>query len=365
MADERIPAVRLENSKTWNVLEPALKNLVVEGRFVLGEELEMFEEAAAQTFGARWCVGTSSGTSALVLALRASGLPPGARVVLPANTFFATFEAVVLAGLRPVLVDHDEDYLIDFSALEDLDDVEAVIPVHLYGLPVDMTRLCSLADEKGWFILEDASQAHGATIDGQPVGSFGHCAAFSCYPTKNLGAWGDAGFVCGRDPEVERRIRGLRHHGQYESNVHSDLGSTERLDNLQALVLTKKLDGLAQEVEARRAVAMAYRERLADALIRCPGDVGTRKHAYHQFVVEVDARDEIRQTLAKGGVGTGIHYPRPVHLQPAAAARFDTAGPLTRAETSSAKILSLPMYAGLDLEDVGSVADSLVEALNR
>lgn len=359
-----VPSIRLDNSEVWNAVLPKLKELVLSGRFILGPELDEFETLASQTFGAKWCVGTSSGTSALHLALRASGLRGGSKVALPANTFFATFEAVLAAGHIPVLVDHDEHYLIDLEQLATLEGIDAVIPVHLYGLPVDMTHLMRLARERGWFVLEDASQAHGATVDNKPVGSFGHAAAFSCYPTKNLGAWGDAGFVCGHDPTMETRIRALRHHGQTAPNLHEEVGGTERLDNLQALVLTEKLRRLSGEISRRREVSDAYSAGLQGE-VETPGDQGNRLHVFHQFVIEVPRREEIRRALDSEGISTNIHYPTPVHLQPAARGKFIRGGSLLRTEESRQKILSLPIFPRMKEDEVGRVVGALRHALRN
>ena len=356
-----IPPVRLDNAGVWAAIEPRLRALVTGGGFILGPELEEFERAAAEAFSCRWAVGTSSGTSAIVLALRALRLAPGAKVALPANTFFATYEAVVMAGLTPVVIDNDDDYLIDLEGLAAAE-VDAVIPVHLYGLPVDMTRVTELADERGWRVVEDCSQAHGATVEGRPVGSFGIAGAFSAYPTKNLGAWGDAGFVTGSDADVERGVRALRHHGQEEANVHSWIGSTERLDNLQALVLTEKLRRLGSEMEDRRRVAQWYREGLDGTGLPVPGDVGTRTHVYHQFVVRVPDRDGVRSRLRDAGVGSGVHYPTPVHLQPAAKGCEIQQHP-RRAEAWADELLSLPMYPTLTEAEVDRVTDALKQAL--
>lgn len=357
-----IPAVRLDNRAVWDAIEPRLRDLVVRGGFVLGPELEEFERAAADAFGCAWSVGTSSGTSALYLALRAAGLREGARVAIPANTFFATFEAVVAAGLVPVIVDADDDYLMDLDRLSGVE-AEAVIPVHLYGLPVDMPRLMGLARQRGWWVLEDCSQAHGATIDGRPIGSFGDASAFSAYPTKNLGAWGDAGFVTGNDPGLGDRIKALRHHGQYEPNVHAEIGGTERLDNLQALVLTEKLRRLPDELAARRRVAARYREHLGAHVSPLPDDRGERMHAYHQFVVRVDGRDDVLAELKGRGIGASIHYPQPVHLQPATAGRCEVPEPPATVERDASRILSLPIYPGLRDDEIDRVAEALLAAL--
>lgn len=358
-----IPPVRLDNASVWEAVQTRLQALVERGSFIMGPELDEFEQAAAQAFSCRWCVGTSSGTSAIVLALRGMGLPDGAKVALPANTFFATYEAVVMANLTPVIVDNDDDYLIDLEGLEQAE-VDAVIPVHLYGLPVDMGAVMELARKRGWRVLEDCSQAHGATVDGKVVGSFGDAGAFSAYPTKNLGAWGDAGFATGSDEKIERAVRALRHHGQEEGNVHAWVGSTERLDNIQALVLTEKLKRLPDEIEARRRVAAWYRDALEDLELELPDDVGSRTHVYHQFVVRVPDRDAVRERLQELGVGTGVHYPTPVHLQPSAVGCEVQQQP-KRAESWASEILSLPMYPTLREEEVARVSDSLRKAVAR
>jgi dTDP-4-amino-4,6-dideoxygalactose transaminase len=283
-------------------------------------------------------------------------------VAVPANTFFADLEAVVVAGMVPVVVDNDQDYLL---SLEDLADVEvdAVMPVHLYGLPVDMPALMDLARNRGWWVLEDCSQSHGATIEGRSAGSFGDGAAWSCYPTKNLGAWGDAGFVTGNDPAMAEQVRSLRHHAQRTGNIHDEIGGTERLDNLQALVLLEKLSRLSSEVEARRQVAAWYREDLSELGLDLPDDRGGRRHAFHLFVVRVPDRDGVRARMAERGIGTGIHYPTPVHQQPGAAGMAELPRTPKRAEEWSSQILSLPMYPTLSREEVGRVAEALRASL--
>jgi dTDP-4-amino-4,6-dideoxygalactose transaminase len=357
-----IPTIRLDNDDVWAAVLPRLEELVRSGQFILGPNVEEFERAAAETFGCQWAVGTSSGWSALLLALKAAPLSPGARVAVPANTFFADLEAVVQAGLVPVVVDHDEDYTLSADSLEPLE-VDAVLPVHLYGLPADMASILELAADRGWWVLEDACQAHGATVAGRSVGSLGNAGAFSSYPTKNLGAWGDAGLITGSDPELGSRIRALRHHGQRQSNVHEEIGSTDRIDTLQALVLTEKLRRLPVEVEARRTVAGWYREALDGLDLDLPGDRGERRHAYHLFVVRVSDRDRVRRHMADAGVGTMVHYPTPIHLQPAARGRCEVPSTPKRAEEWAGEIVSLPMFPALTQEEVGRVADALGAAL--
>jgi dTDP-3-amino-3,4,6-trideoxy-alpha-D-glucose transaminase len=357
-----IPPVRLDNAAAWEAVRDRLEDLVLAGRFILGPEVDEFEEAAAKTFGSEWAVGTSSGTSAIMLALRAAPLEAGSRIALPANTFYAVFEAVLQAGHVPVVVDHDPDYLISMEQLEGLD-VQGVVAVHLYGLPADLGPIMRAADERGWWVLEDCSQAHGARIGERPVGSIGHAAAFSAYPTKNLGAWGDAGFVTGSDPEVRERILSLRHHAQREGNVHEGIGGSERIDALQALVLTEKIRRLDDEVAARRAIAAAYRDALADTGLDLPGDRGDRFHAYHQFVLRVPDRDGVRARLADRGIGSGVHYPTPIHLQPGARGVAEVPARPTRSEAWAPQLLSLPMYPSLSPDDQARVAAGLHEAL--
>lgn len=361
---EFIPPVKLSNDEVWAALKDKVEELVLSGRFILGPEVDEFEAAAAREFGCTWAVGTSSGTSALWLALRAAPLHRGARVVVPANTFFATFEAVVMAGHVPVVVDHDEHYLIDLDALASVE-ADAVVPVHLYGLPVDMPRLTEIARSKGMWVLEDCSQAHGATSGGDVVGSIGAAGAFSAYPTKNLGAWGDAGFVTGSDPELEVRIRALRHHGQEEGNVHLDVGSTERLDNIQALVLTEKLRRLDAEIASRRRIAGWYRDGLADLGLDLPGDLPGRTHVYHQFVVRVPDREAVRDSLRERGVGSMVHYPTPVHLQPAAKEWAEVPWPPERAESWASTLLSLPLFPEMTEAQAERVVAALRAALGR
>jgi dTDP-3-amino-3,4,6-trideoxy-alpha-D-glucose transaminase len=353
----------LDNRAVWEAVRGRLEDLVLEGRFILGPEVEAFESAAAQAFGCDWAVGTSSGTSAITLALRAAPLPPGSRVAVPANTFYAVLEAVVRAGHVPVIIDHGPDHVVGREELAGAD-VAAVVAVHLYGLPVDMAPLMTLAAERDWWVLEDCSQAHGASIGHRPVGSFGHAAAFSAYPTKNLGAWGDAGFVTGSDPALRDRIAALRHHGQRRSNVHEAVGATERLDAIQAVVLTEKLRRLAGEVEARRRAADRYRRALAGAGIDLPGDRGDRRHAYHLFVVRVPNRDRVRDRLAAAGIGSAVHYPVPIHLQPGARELAMVPETPRRAEAWAAELLSLPMYPSLSPEEVDRVATALRVAVD-
>lgn len=354
MTDGEIPQVRLDNEDVWDEVAPLLRDLVDRGAFTLGEELAEFEQAVARWIGCEWCVGVSSGTAALTLALRSARLPPRSRVAIPANTFFATLEAVVAAGHQAVVIDNDEDYVIDCRLLEQMD-LDAVIPVHLYGLPADMGTVMELARMRSWWVLEDACQAHGATVGGRLVGSLGHAAAFSAYPTKNLGAWGDAGFVTGSDQAVGASIRSLRHHSQIDPNEHIAVGGTERMDNLQAVVLLAKLKRLDEEIHRRRRVADWYRESLAGSGLDLPGDRGDRGHVFHQFVIRVPNRDQMREKLSAAGIGTAVHYPMPVHLQPGAKGLAVVEQRPERAESWAELILSLPLFPSMTRAQVERV----------
>jgi dTDP-4-amino-4,6-dideoxygalactose transaminase len=364
MTAERIRDVALGNVEVFDEILPRLRDLVARGDFILGPELAEFEAAAAKAFGCSWAVGTSSGTSALALSLQAASLPGASKVAIPANTFFATAEAVVQAGHVPVVVDHGEDDLLDLDALEDLE-VAAVVAVHLHGLPVDMERLGRLAADRGWWVLEDAAQAHGAAVAGRPVGSLGNAAAFSAYPTKHLGAWGDAGFVTGDDEGLGARIRALRHHGQTRANVHDLVGGSDRLDNLQALVLTEKLRRLPRDIERRREVATWYEEDLAGSGLLLPGDRGDRRHVFHHYVLRVPQRERLRAALSDAGIDTSVHYPTPVHLQPALVGRCEIPGSLKNAEASAGETVSLPMHPSLSREQVARVSGAVQEFLAR
>jgi dTDP-4-amino-4,6-dideoxygalactose transaminase len=224
-----------------------------------------------------------------------------------------------------------------------------------------MTALSLLAERHGWWVLEDAAQAHGASVAGRPVGSWGAAAAFSAYPTKNLGAWGDAGFVTGLSRELESRIRELRHHGQTSPNHHAHLGGTERLDNLQALVLLAKLPHLPDQVARRRQVAEWYAEELEGTNLDLPGDRGQRTHVFHHYVVSLPAafRDDCLRVLACRGINGAVHYPTPVHRQPALSGHFEMGGSLDLAERSGSEVLSLPMYDSMTRSQVARVGDVL------
>jgi dTDP-3-amino-3,4,6-trideoxy-alpha-D-glucose transaminase len=335
--------------------------------FVSGAEVAAFEREFAEACEVDHCVAVSTGTDALALALRALGVGPGDRVIVPANTFFATAEAVSLAGAEPALVDCDPlTRTISVEAVErELRGRGAVgvIAVHLYGHPADADALGIVAGEHGAWVMEDAAQAHLARCRGARVGGLGRIACFSFYPSKNLGATGEGGAVTTDDPALADAVRALRHHGQREANRHDVLGCNARLDELTAAALRIKLRHLEAWTRERRRVAARYTEALADAeFVRLPYTAPWADPVWHLYATEVDDRDAVRERLAGMGVATGVHYPTPIHRQPAYTHLGLGPGALPHAERSAARVLSLPMHADLTDAQVDRVAQALVAA---
>jgi dTDP-4-amino-4,6-dideoxygalactose transaminase len=331
----------------------AFDRVLASGHFVDGEEVELFEAALAAAVNTSDAVGVASGTAALHLALVAAGVGPGDEVILPPNTYFATAEAVVAAGAQPVFADvHPDTALIDPEAVAAAvtSATAAIIAVHLYGQPADTDALGAIARRHGLFLLEDAAQALGATWTGRPVGSLGQAAAFSFYPSKTLGALGDGGAVTTSDATLAQRIRQLRDHGQVAKNVHGRFGFNERLDALQAAFLNVKLGHVAEMQEQRVTAAETYASLLAglDGVELLKTSAPAR-HVYHLFVTCVrERRDVVLETMRRSGVEVAVHYPTPIHLQPAFAAAWGQPGQFPVAERLAERILSLPLYPGID-----------------
>jgi dTDP-3-amino-3,4,6-trideoxy-alpha-D-glucose transaminase len=347
-------------------LSAAFEQILATGAFTLGSELEVFETEFAAYCGASHCVGLSDGTEALRLALLALGAGPGKEVLTVPSTFIATVEAVAATGARPVLVDIDPaTRCMDPAAVADAlgPNTAAVVPVHLYGRPAPMDELRQACGDVP--LLEDAAQAHGASIDGRRTGTLGAAAGFSFYPTKNLGALGDGGAVVTDDADVAAAVRSLRHHGSSpdDANEHLQPGATSRLDNLQAALLSVKLPHLDGWNERRRQAAGWYRERLADLPVGLPPEPadGTEE-VFHLFAVELDTRDDVRASLRESGIGASVHYPRPAHLNPAWS-DLGEPGSFPAAEALAARTLSLPMFPGIEEREVDEVADALRSAL--
>lgn len=349
----------------------AFERIISTADFTLGQDLEMFERRFAAFCGVKHCVGVSDGTSALRLGLTALGARPGTRVITVPNTFVATAEAIAGAGALPVLVDVDPSTrCMDPARLEGAlsDDLVAVVPVHLYGRVAPMAEINRICRTAGVKVLEDAAQAHGAKYGGRRAGAWGDAAAFSFYPTKNLGAFGDAGALVCREETTAVKVRSLRHHGcaPEDPNRHLWVGSSARMDNLQAAVLALRLEHLDSENQQRREVAARYRA-LLDHLPATlpPTDRGEARQVFHLFVVEVEDRDRVREVMRSNGVGTGVHYPTPIHLQPAWRHLGYAPGDFPVAERLAATCLSLPCFPGITEEEQVRVATALEAAVRE
>lgn len=334
----------------------------------LGQNVQGLEREFADFLGARHGIGVSDGTNALHIILRAMGIGPGDEVITPTHTFIATAEAIALAGATPVFVDVNPDTcLIDCAQVEAriTSNTKAIMPVHLYGQPVDMDDLMALARAKGLRVIEDACQAHGAEYRGRPAGSLGDAAAFSFYFSKNLGAYGEGGFISTNDDELAHRVRMLRDHGSEKRYYHDMIGFNGRLDEIQALVLRKKLPCLAEWNAARQAHAQRYNELLAGSPVRTPVSLADRTHIYHLYVIRAPERDALQAFLKERGIGTGIHYPVPIHMQKAFAYLGYGPGAFPVTEKLAGEILSLPMYAELTDEQIEYVTSSVKAFYNQ
>jgi dTDP-4-amino-4,6-dideoxygalactose transaminase len=337
--------------------------------FVGGPEVTAFEAAYAEFTGVQHCIGVANGTDALELALRGTGIGPGDEVVLPANSFVASAEAVARAGATPVLVDVDDDFLLVDPAkvAERLTSrTRAVMPVHLYGQAAPVEACVAAARSVGAVVVEDAAQSQGALRHGRPAGSLGEIAATSFYPGKNLGAYGDAGAVVTDDASLAARVRSLANHGSTSKYLHPDLGFNSRLDTLQAVVLSAKLARLATWNEARRTAARRYDAMLADVDgVRLPATLPGNEHVWHLYVVRVDQRDAVQERLNGNGIGAGVHYPVPIHLQGGFSFLGHRPGDFPVAERAAGEILSLPMHPHLSVSDQERVVDQLVKAVHN
>jgi dTDP-4-amino-4,6-dideoxygalactose transaminase len=348
----------------------AVEGVAAAGAFTGGAAVERFEAEFAAWCEAPHAVGVSSGTDALVLALRALGIGPGDDVVVPANSFIATAEAVTIVGARPSFADVDErTQLITAATLARAltPRVRCVIPVHLFGRTVELAPIVELARAEGYRVIEDCAQAHGARYRGRRVGTIGDAGTFSFYPAKNLGAWGDGGAVITTHEEVAESVRLMRSHGESPRYCHRVVGTTGRLDAIQAAVLRQKLPRLERANEARRRVAAALRERLAQIeSIVAPAPLGAGEdHVYHQFVIRTPARDALRELLAAEGVASGIHYPTPIHRSEAYAAIAPQGDVAPIATRLSGEILSLPIFPSLSPAQVERVADVVDRCAKR
>jgi dTDP-4-amino-4,6-dideoxygalactose transaminase len=366
-----VPLVDLtvQHAQVAEEVETGFAEVLAAADFIGGKPVAAFEQEYAEFVGARSCVGVANGTDALELALRALGVGHGDEVVVPANSFIATAEAVVRAGARPVFADvDDEALLLDPALVEEAitPRTRAVIPVDLYGQVAPSEGFADALAERGIHVIEDGAQSQGATRFGRAAGTFGALAATSFYPGKNLGAYGDAGAVLTDDDELARHVRLLGAHGSPSKYRHTEIGFNSRLDTLQAVVLRAKLRRLRRWNEERQAAAAVYDRLLAaTAGVRLPVILPGNEHVWHLYVVRVDHRDEVLRTMQSEGVGAGVHYPVPIHLTPAMAALGYGPGRFPVAERAADRILSLPMFPGITVAQQERVAEVLATALGQ
>ena len=352
-------------------IDSAIQRVIDNTAFIMGKEVAQFEEAFAEYCGAKYAVGVSSGTGALFLALLAHGVGPGDEVITTPFTFFATGESISTVGATPVFVDIDPvTYNIDPNLIEAAitPRTKAIMPVHLYGQPADMDAINAIAAKHGLAVIEDAAQAHGSRYNGQRAGVLGDSACFSFYPSKNLGCYGDGGAVVTNDPKVAEEVAKLRNHGRMTKYEHDELGYGHRLDGIQAAILGAKLPHLDDWNAGRRDRAARYNDLLADLPVTTPWNLPNTEPVYHCYTIRLEEgfdRDAVVQQLKDNGVGVGVHYPIPLHLQPAYDFLGLPEGSYPVSEQASRQVLSLPLYAELTDEQQDYVVEVLTAALNR
>lgn len=353
-------------------IDAALARVLESCQFILGPEVAAFEKEFAAHCGAAECVALNSGTSALHLALLAAGIGAGDEVITVPFTFAASVAAILYVGARPVLVDIDpRSFTIDPGAIEPAITArtKAILPVHLYGQMADMDPIVEIARRRRLVVIEDAAQAHGATYKGRSAGSIGDIACFSFYPGKNLGAYGEGGAITTNNPQYASTIRMLRDWGQDRKYHHQLRGYNYRMDGFQGAVLRVKLRHLEEWTEARRSIVRRYNDLLAACDLQTPTEMPWARHVYHVYTVRADDRDGLHAALSNDGIQTGIHYPIPVHLQPAYADLGYQTGAFPNAENAASEVLSLPLYPELSSqaieEVVGSVKRALAHTLHR
>jgi len=365
---DKLPLVDLkaQHAAVAAEVEAAVQRVMRSADFILGGDVAAFEEEFARYCEVPECVGLDSGMSALELGMRALGIGPGDEVITPAGSFIASSSAISFTGATPVWVDIDPStYNLDPALIEAAitPRTKAIMAVHLYGQPADMDRVLAVAERHGLPVIEDACQSHGAHYRGRRTGSMGAFGAFSFYPSKNLGAYGDAGALTTHDSALAEKVRMMRNYGQRAKYDHVYLAWNRRLDTVQAAVLRVKLRHLDQWNDARKRVASLYGELLADSGVTLPRTAAGGEHVYHLFVIQVDERRRVQEELAARGIATGIHYPVPIHLQEAYRDRGFGPGSFPVTEAAAARVLSLPMYPELTESDVRRVAHALGDAL--
>lgn len=361
---------RGENALLREALIKAATSVIDSGPYILGPAVAGFERALAPALGGAAAVGVGSGTDALVLAMLAAQVLPGDEVIVPSHTAGPSVAAIRMLNAVPVFADVElETGCLDPASVAACmgPKVKAIIAVHLYGHPAEVAELKRIADAHGATLIEDCAQALGAAVDGRPVGSLGHVACFSFYPTKNLGALGDGGAVASLDPALVARAKALRAYGWATKPQFAELpyGRCSRLDELQAALLAVKLEHLDAWNERRRAVAAAYNEAFADLPLSLPVERHGTRHVYHLYVVRSERRDALEAALARRGIGTGRHYPYPCHIQPGLADGARQSVPLATTERLQGEILSLPVFASMTDGQVDRVIDAVRAAVRE
>jgi len=366
-------------------IDSAIAEVLASGEYILGSKVQEFEQNIAEFLEAKYAIGVASGSDALLLSLHALGIGKGDKVIVPTFTFFATAGAVSRLGAIPVFADIDPiTYNMDLNQVEEIlkkdNNIKAIIPVHLFGLPIDMQRLMSIAEKHNLYIIEDACQAINADIYinntshvsrltsyVQKAGTIGHTGCFSFFPSKNLGCFGDGGMVVTNDDELAEKIRILRVHGSKPKYYHSVVGYNSRLDSIQAAILNVKLKYLNEWTQKRRQVASIYNEEFKnlglDEMLQCPEVV--EGHVFHQYAIQVDRRDELAAYLKGRGIATAVYYPLPLHLQECFRDLGYQEGDLPVAEKTCQKVLALPIDPELTEEEIKYVVNSIQEFLNR
>lgn len=372
MTDPRQPVPYLDLKSQYRSIKPeidtAVSRVLESAHFVLGEEVEKFEEEFANFCGTSECIALNSGTSALHLALLAAGVGPGDEVITVPFTFVASAAAILYTGARPVLVDIDpHSFNINPAAIEPAITArtKAIMPVHLYGQTADMDPILEIAGRRGLTVIEDAAQAHGAKYKGRSAGTLGHIGCFSFYPTKNLGAYGEGGAVTTNNAEYANKVRTLRDWGQDRKYHHVLRGFNYRMEGLQGAILRVKLRHLNQWIEARRAIASTYSRQLADSGLSLPREMPWARHVYHVYSLRTANRDAFRSALQAEGIQTAVHYAIPVHLQPAYADLGYGEGSFAQSEKAANEVVALPIYPEMTAEQVDTVCHAVRKATAR
>ncbi len=364
-AERNVPYVNMaaQWAEEREALLPIVERVLAEGHWVGGAEIAEFEAAAARLCGVAHAVALNSGTDALALGMAALGIGSEDEVITPPNSFIASTAAIVQLGARPVFVDVRDDQNIDPERIEAAitDKTKAIMPVHLTGRIADMAPIMEIAERHGLQVVEDAAQSVGSRYDDRTSGSFGRVGCFSTHPLKNLNACGDGGFLTTDDDEIAEAVRAARNHGLVTRETVARFGQVSRMDSLQAAILHFRLGRLDDTVRRRRANAALYRERLDPKRVFIPEDRDREFNTYHTLVIQVDRRDELRAFLQAQGVGTAIHYPVPIHLQPASAGLGYRAGDFPVTERQAGRILTLPINQTLSPDDISYVADRVNE----